>query len=467
MKPLRLKIELRIALIYLVFGVLWIFFSDFLLALLTEDPTVLTHIQNLKGWAFVLASAALIYAFLRHYLQIQRAAEKELAEKDERFRMLFGTSPDGILLTIPDGRVLAANAAACQMLGRSEEELRSMGRDSIVDKEDPRLPQALRIRAETGQFRGELTFLRKDGERFLCEISTAKYKNRYGQEESTVILRDISDRKRAEETLKKNEEELRLLNMQLEQRVAERTQELSIAVHKAQEADRLKSVFLATMSHELRTPLNSIIGFSGILSQGLAGPLNDEQKKQLGMVRQSAQHLLNLINDILDLSKIEAGQMKVSCAPCDLRAVIESVLQLAQPLADKKGLSLQAEIGADIPVILSDAQRLKQILLNLVNNAIKFTSQGQVQVACRSGESTVEISVRDTGIGIAAGDLPHLFQPFHQIKSGANRKHEGSGLGLSISHQLASLLGGRIKVESQPGEGSLFTLELPLKAPPC
>ena len=462
MKPLRLKIEHRIALIYLVFGVLWIFFSDMLLTLLTNDPDDLTHMQNLKGWAFVLASAALIYAFLRHYLQIQRAAEKELAAKEERFRMLFNTSPDGILLTVPDGSVLAAKAAACQMLGRSEEGLRAMGREGALDIEDPRLPQALRIRAEKGHFRGELTFLRRNGERFPCEISTAIYKNRYGQEESTVILRDISDRKRAEEALQKNEEDLRLLNTQLEQRVAERTQELSIAVRKAQEADRLKSVFLATMSHELRTPLNSIIGFSGILSQGLAGPLNDEQNKQLGMVRQSAQHLLSLINDILDLSKIEAGQMKVSCAPCDLRAIIESVLQLAQPLAAKKGLTLEAEIGADIPTIQSDAQRLKQILLNLVNNAVKFTPQGQVRVECRCGEQLVEISVRDTGIGITAEELPHLFRPFHQIESGPNRKHEGSGLGLSISHQLASLLGGKINVQSQPGEGSLFTLVLPL-----
>ncbi len=462
MKPLRLKIEHRIALIYLVFGVLWIFFSDLLLTLLTNDPDDLTHMQNLKGWAFVLASAALIYAFLRHYLQIQRATEKELAEKDERFRMLFDTSPDGILLTVPDGRVLAANPAACQILGRSEEELCYVNRESIVDREDPRLPQALRIRAEAGHFRGELTFLRRNGERFPCEISTAKYKNRYGEEESTVILRDISDRKQAEETLKKSEEDLRLLNTQLEQRVAERTQELSIAVRQAQEADRLKSVFLATLSHELRTPLTSIIGFSGILSQGLAGPLNDEQSKQLGMVRQSAQHLLNLINDILDLSKIEAGQMKVSRAPCDLRAVIESVLQLAQPLAAKKGLALEAEIGADIPTIQSDAQRLKQILLNLVNNAVKFTSRGVVRVECRCRQHTVEISVRDIGIGIAAEELPHLFRPFHQIESGANRKHEGSGLGLSISNQLASLLGGKINVQSQPGEGSLFTLVLPL-----
>ncbi len=462
MKPLRLKIEHRIALIYLVFGVLWIFFSDLLLTLLTNDPDDLTHMQNLKGWAFVLASAALIYGFLRHYLQIQRAAEKELAAKEERFRMLFNTSPDGILLTVPEGPILAANPAACQILGRSEADLRSTGRVGVVDTQDPRFPQMLRTRAEKGFFHGELTFLRKNGERFPCEISTAIYKNRYGQEESTVILRDISSRKQAEAALKKSEEDLRLLNTQLEQRVAERTQELSIAVRHAQEADRLKSVFLATMSHELRTPLNSIIGFSGILSQGLAGPLNDEQNKQLGMVRQSAQHLLSLINDILDLSKIEAGQMKVNRAPCDLRAVIESVLQLAQPLAAKKGLALEAEIGADIPTILSDAQRLKQILLNLVNNAVKFTSRGVVRVECRCRQHTVEISVRDTGIGIAAEELPHLFRPFHQIESGANRKHEGSGLGLSISHQLASLLGGKINVQSQPGEGSLFTLVLPL-----
>ena len=258
--------------------------------------------------------------------------------------------------------------------------------------------------------------------------------------------------------------ELETYNRELEARVAQRTEELSDALLQAQDADRLKSVFLATMSHELRTPLNSIIGFSGILLQGLAGPLNAEQSKQLGMVRDSARHLLALINDVLDISKIEAGQLRVERAPFAMRSVIESAVRAVSPLAQKKGLVLHQVIAAEVGDISSDRRRVEQILLNLLSNAIKFTEQGGVRLECRVQGKWLDTSVSDSGMGIRPEDLGRLFEPFHQLETGLNRRHEGTGLGLAICKNLMRLLGGEIHVESEWGEGSVFTFMLPLDA---
>ena len=249
------------------------------------------------------------------------------------------------------------------------------------------------------------------------------------------------------------------------------TGQAAIAIHNgrlyeaAKEADRLKSAFLATMSHELRTPLNSIIGFTGIMLQGLAGPLNDEQALQLGMVSKSAQHLLDLINDVLDISKIEAGQLKVSAEAVDIRQTIDKAIQTVTPMAQKKGLALIVNIAPDVGRISSDERRLEQIIINLVNNAIKFTEQGEVRLECEIRKDEVVISVIDTGIGIKPEDIDNLFEPFHQIDSGLTRKHEGTGLGLSICRRLVEMLGGKIWVESEWGQGSVFTFTLPTRNP--
>jgi len=250
---------------------------------------------------------------------------------------------------------------------------------------------------------------------------------------------------------------------ELEERVAERTRDLNLALEKAQAADRIKSAFLATMSHELRTPLNSIIGFTGVLLQGLAGPLNAEQSKQLHMVSDSAQHLLALINDVLDISKIEAGQLEVRRERFDLRTAIENVLRMVTPLAQKKGLALSAVIPSGVGPLVSDQRRVEQILINLLNNAVKFTERGEVRLECETRPGWVELRVRDTGIGIHPQDMDKLFRPFQQLETGLARHHEGTGLGLAICQHLASLLGGGIRAESEPGKGSVFTVTLPLE----
>jgi signal transduction histidine kinase len=255
--------------------------------------------------------------------------------------------------------------------------------------------------------------------------------------------------------------ELRQINQEMEQRIVERTAELAAAMEKAQAADRIKSAFLATMSHELRTPLNSIIGFTGIMLQGLAGPLNEEQVKQMTMVQGSARHLLALINDVLDISKIEAGQLALSVTSFELRPPIEKMVKLVLPLAEKKGLDLKLELSDDLGTATTDQRRLEQIILNLLNNAIKFTEKGHISISCRIEDNHYILSISDTGIGMRPEEIQNIFQPFHQIDTGLTRKYEGTGLGLSICKKLLEMMGGNIHVESQLGQGSIFTIQFP------
>jgi signal transduction histidine kinase len=230
------------------------------------------------------------------------------------------------------------------------------------------------------------------------------------------------------------------------------------------------------MSQELRTPLNSIIGFTGILIQGLAGPLTQEQGAQLEMVRTSARHLLALINDVLDISKIEAGQLEVARAPFDMQQSITKVIALVTPLAEAKGLTLQVQGASSLGQAVSDERRFEQILLNLLSNAIKFTTYGEVTLSAAqvtdfigsagaAGQAAVRVRVSDTGMGIKAEDLATLFQPFRQLDSGLARNHDGTGLGLAICRRLASLMGGEMSAVSVWDTGSSFTLTLPLMAP--
>lgn len=283
-----------------------------------------------------------------------------------------------------------------------------------------------------------------------------------------------------------NEKELLVYKNNLEKLVTIRTEELnnsneallnlledlnfqSLALEKekvkAQSADLMKSAFLATMSHELRTPMNSIIGFTGILLKELAGPLNEEQKKQIKMVKTSGEHLLGLINDVLDISKIEAGKLRVSYYPFNYLESLERTINFLVPQATAKGLDITTEITEMTVTLVSDERRVEQILLNLLSNAIKFSSKGRILIKVDVKDDFLTTQVIDQGIGISKADIIKLFMPFIQLQGGLSRVHEGTGLGLAICKSLVEKLGGTIHASSQIGKGSTFTFNLPLEPP--
>jgi signal transduction histidine kinase len=249
----------------------------------------------------------------------------------------------------------------------------------------------------------------------------------------------------------------------LDQRVSERTAQLARANAALEQAAMTKDRFLASMSHELRTPLNAIIGFTGTLLMRLPGPLTGDQERQLGTIQHSAQHLLALINDILDLAKIESGTVEMPLESVECQAVIAEVAAGLRALAERKGLQLLVDCPVEPIAVQANRRALSQILINLVNNAIKFTEQGSVQITLdQPRERQVAIHVNDTGIGMHPDDQAQLFQLFTQLGDAQTRQHEGTGLGLHLSQRLAHLLGGQITVQSAPHQGSTFTLILPL-----
>jgi signal transduction histidine kinase len=240
---------------------------------------------------------------------------------------------------------------------------------------------------------------------------------------------------------------------------------IKAAQAQAETASRHKSEFLANMSHELRTPLNAILGLSGMLLEDADDPDPRELRESLTRITGSAQHLLALINEILDLSKIEAGRMTVVIEMFSPAALAEEALATVAPLAREKGLTLRSAYASGLPALESDPQRVRQILINLLGNAVKFTDDGEVRLAASAGPAGLRIAVTDTGPGIAADDLAKLFQEFTQLDASRTRKFGGTGLGLAISRRMARLLGGDITAQSTPGEGSTFILVLPLQAP--
>ncbi|MBA4379977.1 MAG: histidine kinase, partial [Anaerolinea sp.] len=259
------------------------------------------------------------------------------------------------------------------------------------------------------------------------------------------LRRSEWERERAAEELRKYAGQLEQANIRL------------------QEMDRLKSVFLASMSHELRTPLNSIIGFTGIILQGMTGEITEEQRKQLTMVKNSGSHLLSLINDLLDISKIEAGKVELSLKEFSLDDVVREVVEAFSPAVSEKGLELTTQVPEG-SMLFSEKRRIKQILMNLVSNAIKFTDQGSVQIVARilEGEN-LETRVIDTGIGIKREDMSKLFEPFQQIDVPLTKSRQGTGLGLYLTKKLVTLLGGNISAKSEYGRGSEFTFTIPLQ----
>jgi PAS domain S-box-containing protein len=443
-----------------------------------EKPPVY-HVPQTVYWGLGIAAGLLAFCagsilLLRRQVRVRTShlerANLALQEGERKYRELVESANSIILRWTRDGTITFLNEFGLRFFGYTAGEI--IGRPVLgtivpsTESEGRDLRRLMeQIRTDPQSYEQNINEnIRRNGDRVWIAWTNRVVSDAEGNvSEILSIGTDITERKRTEEAVRE-------LNATLEQRVVERTAELAVAKDRAEAADRLKSAFLATMSHELRTPLNSIIGFTGILLQNLAGPLNEEQRKQLTMVRDSARHLLALINDVLDISKIEAGQLEVIIEPFDLRASLEKVLGLVRPLAEKKGLALDIRLAPEIGSFDGDARRVEQILINLLNNAVKFTDEGGITLEAgyapypyRAPRTALRISITDTGIGIKPEDLQSLFQPFHQIDTGLTRRHEGTGLGLAICRRLAELLGGEIRAESEWGKGSVFSLILPAK----
>jgi len=366
----------------------------------------------------------------------KKQSEETLVKEAGLWRVLMEHSWDGIVILDQNGRVFESNQRYAEMLGYSLEEVQRLHMwNWDVNYTREQMLQMVRF----GDIKGlllETRHRRKDGTLFDVEISSNTVI--FGDQKLTFcVCRDISARKQAEEEL---------LNAKMA----------------AEAASKSKDEFLATMSHDLRTPLNSIIGFSDILLEGMFGSLNEKQKSYVNNISKGGKHLLNLINNILDLSKIEAGKMELDCELFCLSQAIDEIKTTIEPLAIKKNILLDVKVDPQLEMICADKTRFKQILYNLTSNAIKFTPEkGNVTIEAMDFDNSVQIRVKDTGVGISETDMCKLFQPFNQLNSCHHREFEGTGLGLALVKKFVEMHGGTIWVKSKVGEGSTFVFVIP------
>ncbi len=353
----------------------------------------------------------------------RKEAQNALLESELKYRSFFENNMDAILLTSCDGKTLSVNQAACDMFGYSSDELVKLGRSGVEDKSDPRLSVLIKERNLKGNAKGEVTFIHKDGTHFPAEISSSLFRNKEGHSRASMIIHDITERKRGEK-------------------------ELILAKELAEKSDKLKSAFLANMSHEIRTPMNGIMGFTELLKEPML--TGEEQKEFIGYIEKSSERMLNLINDIISISKVESGQMEVSLSTININEIIEEICSFFRKEAELKTISLQFSDHQppESAIIRTDKEKVTAILTNLVKNAIKFTKSGSIEIGYNYKTGYLEFYVKDTGIGIRPEQKELIFERFRQGSESLIRNYEGAGLGLSISKGYVEILGGKIWVEA-------------------
>ena len=371
-------------------------------------------------------------------IRVAREALATRRQSEERYRTLFEAVGDPIMLSSLDGTIVGVNHALEVASGFTRNELIGQPWSVLTTPAIAAASQERLRRLVAGETLppSEIIGRAKDGTLVPYAVRTALIRNETGVPVGVVgIYRDIRDRKRTEDALSK-------------------------ARDAAERANRAKSQFLANMSHELRTPLNSLIGFSRVLLSGRAGELSHQQRTFIDSMHQSSTHLLELINSVLDLERVEAGKLEMALEEVDLRALVTECVEASRPLVAERQLLLQQDVP-DLPKIRADRMKLKQVLLNLLSNAIKYTPAGLVSVWARVRADAVQVSVSDTGVGIPPAEIPRLFEPFHRAE-GTRRQSGGTGLGLAVSKSFVELHGGQMWVESRELHGSTFHFTLPL-----
>jgi PAS domain S-box-containing protein len=390
----------------------------------------------------------------------------------DRLNLVLENVADPILVTDQRSNIILMNDQAEQLFQMGAGEPRSRREVAAVRGNDTKFTSFISDFALNDDVarreRMSLTHPRS-GIELPVEVVSGKVRNERGEAIAIVsVLHDLTRQVENERLY----EALKRLNSELEGRVREATADLAEQNARLQwqsqeveRANRLKSEFLASMSHELRTPINALIGYSALLLDGVLGEVNPRQSDALRRGRSAAEHLLALINDILDLAKIEAGKMPLHLENVPLREVTLEVTQQIEPMVRKKALDFSIDVAPDCPVIFSDRTKIKQVLLNLLSNAVKFTNKGSVSIDAQCAPGGVRIDVVDTGIGIRQSDLQAIWEDFRQVDQSRTREFGGTGLGLSITRKLLERLGGSVTVQSSYGEGSTFSVYLPLRAP--
>ena len=414
------------------------------------------HLKQLK----IAEQEQQLHAAERQEMELRHM--RELLESEARFRDIVGTAMDAIIAIDEKGTVTLFNSAAERVFGCKSADVQGEPVLQFFPPEDReavlgRIVKATQVdknAAPAKQTPMSMQAVRANGDVFPMEASASCMETPMGNV-YTLILRDVSDRVEREERLRRQAESLAQTTAELQAA----NEELNLRTTDLERAMTARSRFYASMSHELRTPINAVLGYSTLLLERIYGPLNDKQAEGIERTQRAARHLLELVNDVLDLSKIEAGKIDLRLQPVTFPSLIEDLFVTVRPLADEHGSTLDLEQDAEARIV-TDPRRVRQILLNLISNAIKFGHGKPIEVTCQTRpDGGLVIEVTDHGPGIAEHDQERIFQEFVQL--GKTQLQDGTGLGLPISRRLAELLQGSLSVRSRQGEGSTFTLTLP------